>query len=82
MQSSLFYLLPPYLSLLPTALLLALAAVQWPIIESRSTVTQSIDQLYKGRYTAQLPAEDGTLSQRGSQSGVVNVCDRGTLQSV
>ena len=71
LQSFLFHVLPPYVSLLPTALVLALTAFQWPIIKSRSTVAQSIDQVYKGRYTAQLPAEDGTLGQRDSQPGVV-----------
>ena len=71
LQSFLFHVLPPYASLLPTAFVLALTAFQWSITKSRPTVTQSIDQVYKGRYTAQLPAEDGTLGQRGAQPGAV-----------
>lgn len=68
-QSILTLFLPTYVSFLPIATLLAVKASRLALTDKSSTSPTA--KALKGRYTAQIPHEDGSATQQGADTEVV-----------
>lgn len=71
MQFFFTLVLPAYIAFLPTATLLAAHAIEAFLRNTAPQQPPIPNNVYQGRYTAQLPSKDGSIPQKGSQAGVV-----------
>lgn len=63
--------LPTYAAFLPTATLLATRAIAAFLRNTSPQQPPTPSNVYQGRYTAQIPSKEGSISQKGSQAEVV-----------
>jgi hypothetical protein len=71
LQSLLFLLLPTYVALLPTLLLISARITTFVLISHGSMRDPSFDKVKIGRLTAQIPCEDGSAPEKPAEKEVV-----------
>lgn len=71
LQFFLTLVLPTYVAFLPAATLLAARAIAASLRITSPQQPPTPSNVYQGRYTAQIPSEDGSIPQKGSQAEVV-----------
>lgn len=70
-QSLLFFMLPSYVALLPSLLLMAARVATTGLISYGILRDPTLDHVKIGRFTAQIPHEDGSVPEKGGEKELV-----------